>query len=52
MSEEFNCICCDPMIRGGLMKHTTYKLKGNSLSGEFDIYRRYSDFHALRHVFL
>ena len=40
---------CDPMTKdAGLSKHTIYNVKGMDNLGQFDIYRRYNDFYALR----
>lgn len=40
---------CDPITKdAGLSKHTIYNVKGMDNFGQFDIYRRYNDFHALR----
>lgn len=43
----------DPMIKdAGLSKHTIYNVKGMDRIGQFDTYRRYNDFLALREYLL
>lgn len=42
-------IVSDPTkASGGISSHTEYKLKGTDWQGEFDITRRYKEFHMLR----
>jgi hypothetical protein len=32
----------------GLSKHTIYNVKGMDNQGQFDVYRRFNEFYALR----
>jgi hypothetical protein len=36
----------------GLSKHTSYCVKGVDKLGDFEVFRRYSEFHTLREILL
>lgn len=43
----------DPIVKdSGFSKHTTYNIRGEDKNGQFDVFRRYSDFYELRETLL
>ena len=42
---------CDPKVQNDTIgKHHLYKVRGSDHLGEFEVYRRYKQFHLLRQV--
>ncbi|KAM3139233.1 hypothetical protein pb186bvf_008643 [Paramecium bursaria] len=42
----------DPKVKDGMQKYTTYSVRGMDRSGQFDVPRRYNDFHLVRSVLI
>lgn len=38
----------DPKIKDGISKYTIYTVRGMDKNGQFDVVRRYNDFHLIR----
>jgi hypothetical protein len=45
INEKISITVGEPISRdSGLSKHTVYNIKGHDSNGEFDVFRRYSEF--------
>jgi len=42
----------DPTKKDGFTKYVVYCVKGSDKNGEYEVYRRYSEFHKLRNEML